>query len=47
LNATNFKSTISKGIKNNAKSVKVAFQDVKDAMKRLKSALLGTSAEDD
>lgn len=41
LYASNFKSTIFKAVNNNSTSVKVAFQDVKDAMKRLKWALVG------
>ena len=39
--ASNFKRTISKSVNNNSESVKAAFQDVKDAMKRLKWALIG------
>ena len=37
---SNFKSTISKSLDNNLDSVKIAFKDVKDAMKRLNSALI-------
>lgn len=37
---SNFKSSISKSLDNNLDSVKIAFKDVKDAMKRLNSALI-------
>ena len=37
---SNFTSTIFKSVNNNSNSVKIAFQDVKDAMKRLKWALV-------
>ena len=40
LYAKNFKNTISKSVKNNIEHVEVAFQDVNDAILRLKSALL-------
>ncbi len=41
LYASNFKNTIAKSFNNNTASVKASFQDVKDAMKRLKWALVG------
>lgn len=37
---SNFKNTISKSLDNNLDSVKIAFKNVKDAMKRLNSALI-------
>ena len=41
LYASNFKSSISKSLNNNEKSIKQSFDDIKQATSRLKSALVG------